>query len=304
MSKLTIFTASDDGYFPFLEGLIQSIEDRKKEGIKRITSLRVVVFDTGLLPKQVKKISKFAEVVDIKNLDLCEFYGGVLKSGVQHRSLILSLAIRPFLPKWAGDSDILMWMDSDAWLQDSTGVEQMVWAANLNTVAVVPETGRLVIYAAYRQEVKIADLYTYFDIEVSSPIINLPILNAGVFAARADSPLWREWEKDIKEALVRSGGIFRFGLDQVAFNYAIYGHNLNFSPLPFECDYCTSLTNLVVIDGKICSSAVPFEPAHTIHMTGNNKWIDQLVIVLDKDGNELDRIMTKIDYISMRKLRA
>ena len=152
----------------------------------------------------------------------------------------------------------------------------------------VPETGRLVIYAAYRQEVKIADLYTYFDIEVSSPIINLPILNAGVFAARADSPLWREWEKDIKEALVRSGGIFRFGLDQVAFNYAIYGHNLNFSPLPFECDYCTSLTNLVVIDGKICSSAVPFEPAHTIHMTGNNKWIEQLVIVLDQDGIELD----------------
>ena len=259
MSKLTIFTASDDGYFPFLEGLIQSIEDRKKEGIKRITSLRVVVFDTGLLPKQVKKISKFAEVVDIKNLDLCEFYGGVLKSGVQHRSLILSLAIRPFLPKWAGDSDILMWMDADAWLQDSTGVEQMVWAANLNTVAVVPETGRLVIYAAYRQEVKIADLYTYFDIEVSSPIINLPICNAGVFAARVDSPLWRMWGDDMKEALTRSGGIFRFGLDQVAFNHAIYHNNLMFSPLQFECDYCTSLINLIMIDGKICSSAVPFE---------------------------------------------
>ena len=304
MSKLTIFTASDDDYFPFLEGLIQSIEDRKKEGIKRITSLRVVVFDTGLLPKQVEKIRGFAEVIDIKNLDLGEFYGDILKAGAQHRSLILALAIRPFLPAWAGDSDILMWMDSDAWLQDSTGVEQMVWAANLNTVAVVPETGRLVIYAAYRQEVKIADLYTYFDIEVSSPIINLPICNAGVFAARVDSPLWRMWGDDMKQALSRSDGIFRFGLDQVAFNHAIYKNNLMFSPLPFDCDYCTSLTNLVVIDGKICSSAVPFEPAHTIHMTGNNKWIEQLVIVLDKDGNELDRIMTKIDYISMRKLRA
>ena len=98
--------------------------------------------------------------------------------------------------------------------------------------------------------------------------------------------------------------VFLFGLDQVAFNYAIDGHNFNFSPLPFECDYCTSLANLVVIDGKICASAVPFEPAHTIHMTGNNKWIEQLVIVLDRDGNEIDRVMTKIDYLSMRKLRA
>ena len=77
-----------------------------------------------------------------------------------------------------------------------------------------------------------------------------------------------------------------------------------FSPLPFECDYCTALVNLMVIDGKICSSAVPFEPAHTIHMTGNNKWIEQLVIVLGPEGKEIDRIMTKIDYISMRKLRA
>ena len=304
MSKLTIFTASDDGYFPFLEGLIQSIEDRKKEGIKRISSLRVVVFDTGLLPKQVKKISKFVEIVDIKNLDLGKFYGSILKAGAQKKSLILALAIRPFLPNWAGNSDILMWMDSDAWLQDLVGIEQMVWAATLNTVAVVPETGRLIIYAAYRQEVKIADLFTYFNIDVTSPMINLPIFNAGVFAARVNSPLWKSWADDLVEALTRTDGIFRFGLDQVAFNHAIYQDNLKFSPLHFECDYCISLTNLVVIDGKICSSAVPFEPAHTIHMTGNNKWIEQLVIVLNKDGVELDRIMTKIDYLSMRKLQA
>ena len=303
MSRLTIFTASDDGYFPFLEGLIQSIEDRKREGIKRVSSLRVVVFDTGLLPEQVKKVSELAEVIDIKNLDLGEFYGDFLKDSGAHRSLLLSLAIRPFLPKWAGNSDILMWMDSDAWLQDSVGVEQMVWATNLNTVAVVPETGRLIVYASYRQEVRIADLFTYFDIDVTSPMINLPIFNAGVFAARVNSPLWRAWGEDMMEALARTGGVFRFGLDQVAFNHAIYKDNLKFSPLHFECDYCTSLANLVVIDGKICSSAVPFEPAHTIHMTGNNKWIEQLIIVLDSEGNEIDRIMTKIDYLSMRKLR-
>ena len=310
VSKLTIFTACDDGYFIFLEGMLESIKDRKKEGIKRVTSLRVVVFDTGLLPKQVKKISKFSEVIDIKNMDLREFYGDALKlAGVENggasRSILLSLAIRPFLPKWAGDSDILMWMDSDAWLQDSDGVEQMVWAANLNTVAVVPETGRLVIYAAYRGDrVRIADLFTYFDIDITSPIINLPMLNAGVYAARVDSPLWRVWENNIKEALIRTDGIFRFGLDQVSFNYAIYKDNLKFTPLPFECDYCASLTTLVVIEGKICSSAVPFEQVHTVHMTSSNKWIDQLVIVLDREGNEIDRIMTKIDYLTMRKLRA
>ena len=120
MSKLTIFTASDDGYFPFLEGMLESIKDRQKEGIKKVSSLRVVVFDTGLLPKQVKKISKFAEVIDIKNLDLCDFFGDVFKGSGSSRgmdsksAIILSLAIRPFLPKWAGDSDILMWMDADA----------------------------------------------------------------------------------------------------------------------------------------------------------------------------------------------
>ena len=299
--KVVIFTACNDKFFHLLQGLIESLVDRWKEGFSRITSLRVMVFDIGLTEVQREFITRHADLIDIKDVKLEEIFSNY--KGLDSRidtSFASALLVRPFLPRWANDDEMIMWIDADIWVQTPTGLDYFVWGAQSNMVSVVPECGRIVSFMVPNQ---INDLACYFQDIVTDEInLNAPVLNAGLFAARKDSKLWEVWGHYLAHALNSVKGIVHFGIDQASFNFALYTGAISCTPLPFECNYCTWMMDLVNIRGKFVMPTVPFEMIHNLHLVGVEKWKERTIKMLDDEGRRLGTVTSRVDYKSIKGL--
>jgi len=311
--KLRIFTASDRRFFPLFNGLLNSIEAARTQHLgllyRRtphcpIDNIEVVLFDVGLLPHMVREAEERGVfVVPTRDIDPRLFYGDSYHDSLTPASL--SLLVRPILPRFRGDADVLVYVDADIWFTDCVALEDFVWAASKHTLAVVPETGRICAYGKFAREVidvQWFDTEKYFGPGSADGLANLPLLNAGFVAAEPDNPFWEYWHRAMREALERNDGMCEFGIDQCALNYVVYTKSLRFTPLPFSHNYCVSQAYPVVRGGRLCFPTIPFEPIHALHMTGNTKFQRVPVKVVDDSGTAGNQVQAYLDYRSVQEL--
>ena len=311
--KLRIFTAADRRFFPLFKGLLDSIDAARAQHLGnlysgdshfRVHDVDVVLFDLGLLPHMIQEaMDRKVLVVPTSRIDPHSFYGDAYRDSLTPATL--ALLIRPELPRWRGDADVLMYVDADAWFADHEAIEDFAWAASQHTLAIVPETGRIAAYGWFSREVIDVQWYDtekYFGPGSADALANLPLLNAGVIAAEPDNPVWDAWHRAVGEALVCNDGLCEFGIDQCALNYVVYAKSLRFNPMPFSHNYCASQAIPVLRGGRLCFPTVPYEPIHVLHMTGNSKFQRVWVSIIDEPGDIADHAEIYLDYGAVQEL--
>jgi hypothetical protein len=127
------------------------------------------------------------------------------------------MTARPFLPKYVGEAEIAVWIDSDAWVQSATPIMNLIEAALSGAMAIVLEEpgagfslpvtlpdGREAM-ASVNPASCTENVYNsykdYFSPEIAELIGRLPSYNSGVFALRTSSPHWATWADILRQHL-------------------------------------------------------------------------------------------------------
>jgi hypothetical protein len=202
LNNVLFFTACDANYFEVCMDLIKSLRHARTE----IPRMRI--FDVGLHPQQSEILRKHVEVIIEPGWDLG-----------QHESYpqwFRAMTSRPFLPKYASNSEIIVWLDADTWVQSWHPLNDLVCAASSGELAIAEEpfgaglewtlmtpNGAYDIRSSPDQSRAYARRYyeQCFGPEVAAAYGDLPMFNSGVFALRADSPTWAVWRDILSDGL-------------------------------------------------------------------------------------------------------
>jgi hypothetical protein len=222
-------------YFNFCMDLIESLRHARGE------VPRMCVFDVGLHPHQSTELKKHVETVIEP--------GWELGHRENYPSFFRAMTARPFLPNYASEAEIIVWIDADAWVQSWGPLNDLICAATSGDLAIVEERfgdgfvmtvetsvgpKRLQIDSG---SIKANARLCYercFGSDIAATYGELPPFNTGVFALHADSPAWAIW-RDILTSALRSG--FHFLVEQQALCIAIRQGRFPVAVQPLTANY-------------------------------------------------------------------
>ena len=121
-----------------------------------------------------------------------------------------------------------------------------------------------------------------------------PMLNSGVWAMRADSPVWEAWRHEFADILQRSAPLGRqnFMADQLSLNLAVYLNGLPLRVMPAEFNWLT-LYALPVYDRARALFLRPTAPRTVlsiIHLTHKQK-VQELTLATTEGGQIVRRLL-------------
>jgi hypothetical protein len=238
MDDVLIVTGGDHVYFPLIEELSQSILAAFGSAAPRFG-----VIDAGLRPDQVAQLQAAGAIVARLPED-----AGVPVAALRKRPALAANFGKLWLDRMFPGHAVLIWLDADTWVQDAAAVRLLEGAARTGALAIVSGGGR---YWDRPIEVRwllgglwgLAQIRSFnfkngahagLPLSVLRDLGTRPLLNAGVFALRADAPHWaalRRWQTKV---LVRGKP---FPSDQIALALAIYTEGLRLELLPDTCNY-------------------------------------------------------------------
>ena len=189
-----VVSAADARYFEHLQGLLDSL---------RALAAPVVVIDLGLSAAQRSRLD--AAGVSVAAFSYPMDYPARRQVETAFPGFGAMLA-RPYLSEIVRGYDVIVWLDADAWAQKPIAVLELAEEAWRHGFAAVPEIDRGYFkFTAGPQAWKIeADgMCQLFGDAVAERMAHVPVINSGVWAARAQSPLWAAWRRYLQEGLAR-----------------------------------------------------------------------------------------------------
>jgi len=255
MAPLAIVTAADTNFFGLLQDLVASIRE-KPQG----QSVPIYVLDAGLSEPEHSWLSQHAaSAVHVPwpyPLDV----SGPLRA----------LAMRSHIPALMPGHEIYLWLDADTWVQDWPAIELYRRFADEREFCVTAETDRSF---AFTEATVWLDRTArrLLGPAVAYRLVGKPLLNAGVFAGRADAPHWSAWQKRVQSVLLQTAA--DFFLDQTALNAVVYVDGLDVAVLPASCNWaCHRALPRASDDGSLLlEPQAPYPPLGIVHMTGATK---------------------------------
>jgi hypothetical protein len=258
--RTVVVTACDANHFPLAEELLaslQAIENRH--------------FDIGFI--QVGEVSAPASIMDMADLSAVIPTGDLIgpKEGFQ----LAYLAIKTRLPEFFPGYEIYVWLDSDTWVQNAAGIDQIIECAQLADVCLHPQTDVNYFGCQFPDNYTLHAYQVIFGKEDRLRFSRHPMINAGVFGAAAQSPLWRAWEMlltDVRQRLQFQKD--RFFSDQIPLHKLIYSNGISFYPLRAVNNWLVlhSLPRLDPATGQLTAPSLPFEQINIVHLVGPSKW--------------------------------
>jgi len=255
LAPLAIVSAADSNYFSLLQELIASIRN-KLQG----RAVPLYVLDAGLAPSEKAWLAQQqAAVVAIPwpyDLNV---------PGPQR-----ALAMRCQIPTLIPGHHIYLWLDGDTWVQDWVAVDIYRRAAEERHFCTTAELDR---------SYELADLLSWtagtsrrlYGAGLARRLATKPLLNAGVFAGRADAPHWMAWRRRVEDVLgVTAADFF---LDQTALNLVAYVDCLDIAVLPPHFNWiCHRALPRTSADGTILlDPQPPYQPLGIVHLTHGTK---------------------------------
>ena len=256
-----VVTGCDAAHFGLASELLASLGHAAP---KREFSIGFVNVGAGVLPDQIQA------GVDIV-FPLADT--GFIDEG-RRGFRVAYLAVKARLPEFFPGFDTYVWLDGDTWVQNAVGIEQIAHCAQLADFAVHPE-----LDANYFAEPipSTRTLWAYPSIygeDEARKQITTPMVNGGVFGARAGSPLWSAWHEALRELTSRAEGRAEFYFsDQIPLHRLIALKRLSIYPL-------RALNNWMIhaarpaVDFKrrrLLAPTFPHEEINIIHLTGTTK---------------------------------
>jgi hypothetical protein len=257
--NVAIVSASDDSYFYYLKGLVCSILDKTESG-----GVSIYVIDGGLTDEQ----RQWLNVRNVRVRDPHWPYAQVDASAV-----VGALITRPAIPILFPGHDVYMWMDADVWVQRWDAVTACVNRATAVSphLSPIPPSG---------------DVGASLGSQTSED--QLVAAGSGVFAARADSPLWDRWRTVVEErfrSLESDEDLCR--LDCEAFRAAC--GDVGLADVQ-DCWRCSEAIPAITLDATTLVDPATHLPIGIVHMDGDSK--RRFVRLARTDGHPIARLMT------------
>ena len=251
-------TGGDAAYFPLLSECVGSLR-ATPEG----RALSLGILDCGLTDQQRDWCRGQGAVLVEPKWDF-DFPGrAALKDGYK------ALTARPFLPRYFPGFDLYFWIDADCWVQQGDAIELFLAAARTGALAVAPEIHRSMrhYHHAWKEfsAVNGAAYEACFDKATAERLVRYPLINAGVFALKAEAPHWQGWAELLGKALQRSANM----TDQIALNVLVYDKGFVHEPLPSRCNWSVHHATPAwdAERALFVEPAMPYDPLGILHMT-------------------------------------
>ncbi|MBV8193514.1 MAG: hypothetical protein JOY64_07180 [Alphaproteobacteria bacterium] len=251
-------TGGDAGYFELMKDCIASLR-ATPEG----RGLALGVLDCGLTAEQRQWCTARGAELAEAHWDFDFPSRDNLPDGYK------ALTARPFLPRYFPGFDLYFWIDGDCWVQQGDAVTLLLRAARSGALAAAPEIHRSMrqYRHAWGEYVGVCGTAyeACFDKATAERLIRYPMINAGVFALRADAPHWAGWAEVFGETLQRSTDL----ADQLALNVLIYDRGFPHEPLPARCNWPIHHATPAWDAERdlFVEPAMPYEPIGILHMT-------------------------------------
>jgi hypothetical protein len=251
-------TGGDAGYFDLMRDCIGSLR-ATPEG----QALPLGVLDCGLSDEQRTWCRGQGATLVVPQWDFDFPARAVLKDGYK------ALTARPFLPRYFPGFDLYFWIDADCWVQQGDAISLFLAAARTGALAVAPEIHRSMRH--YRHAwgefaaVCGAAYEACFDKPTAERLVRYPMINAGVFALKADAPHWAGWAALFGAALQRSTDL----TDQLALNVLVYDKGFPHEPLPSRCNWPVHHATPAwdAERSLFVEPAMPYDPLGILHLT-------------------------------------
>jgi len=184
------------------------------------------------------------------------------------------LGVKARLPELLPGFDTYVWMDGDTWLQNVDAIHQAVAAAQHAAVAAACQAD-----ANYwaRPTVTNHTIRAYkliYGEEETRKWAMFPMVNSGVFAARASSPLWKQWLDELSlSRRNQNGRDNQFYSDQIPLHRLICSGRISFHPMRAVNNWLV-LKSQPIVDmkaRKLRAPSVPWEELNIVHLAGAAK---------------------------------
>jgi hypothetical protein len=256
--KAIAITGGDANYFELLRDCVESLR-ATEEG----RAMALGILDCGLTEEQRAWFAEQGAILVVPEWDF-DFPGRArLTDGYK------ALTARPFLPRYFPGFDLYFWIDADCWVQQGDAIALFLRAARTGALAAAPEIHRSMRHYRHAwtefSTINGAAYAAAFGPETADRLIRFPLINAGVFALKADAPHWQGWADLLGQSLQRSADM----TDQIALNVLIYDHGFACEPLPSRCNWPIhhATPAWAAERGLFVEPAMPYEPLGILHMT-------------------------------------
>lgn len=211
LPRVIVVTGADSKYFLLLRDCLQSLR-----AFPELSDIDIGVLDLGLdavhlewLAAQSVSVVSPGWDIDLSNYPLVPSY-------------FKAMTARPHLRRHFPNHDVIMWLDSDIWVQDPAFVRVYIDAAAAEGFAITPEIDRAysILYGQNTLRLFHHNVYAQcFGRAVADRLIDFPILNSGAVAIHRAHPIWEEWRKALHLTI---NTVVLLHSEQAALNYAAY----------------------------------------------------------------------------------
>jgi hypothetical protein len=263
MPKCVIVIAADAGYFKLLEDCLASLAE-----FPELADLERCVLDVGLDAAQrdwltAQRVRSIEPVWDID-----------LSGRPKVHSYYRAMTARPFLPRYFSNYDIIVWLDADIWVQMPCYLRHYVAGAERYGFAITAEIDRTysILFGEYNsiRSMHHRCYYACFGRPIADHLISFPVINSGAFAARADHPMWRQWQEQLRRAVKRP--LLLKNTEQATLNFVIYNAPESDRPhlLPALANWlCANSSPMWDVERKkLVEPNLPHEVLGLVHLTG------------------------------------
>ena len=259
MTEKTIaITGGDANYFDLMRDCVGSLRATEQG---RVMTLGIL--DCGLTPEQRAWFAAQDAVIVTPEWDFDFPARPTLKDGYK------ALLARPFLPRYFRGFDLYFWIDADCWVQQGDAIDLFLRAARTGALAVAPEIHRSMRHYRHAwtefSTINGAAYAAAFGKETAERLIRYPLINAGVFALKADAPHWQGWADLLGASLQRTTDM----TDQTSLNVLVYDQGFACEPLPSRCNWPVHHATPAwdAERGLFVEPAMPYDPIGILHLT-------------------------------------
>jgi len=265
----TLIVCSCDGnYFPLVKGLILSILDPGPLP----AGIGIGFIDIGCDEAALRWLTERG--VRVRKLEQAAV-GRLADSTFGYQR---AQACRPFLPRIFPEARVLIWMDSDMWVQDRSVFAYLHKAARADPdmLFISPECHYSYLPINDDMQLRRQEMYSYYEpafgAEVARRLCERFTLNSGFFAMHAANGIWGDWARQVRRIFLdeyeRYAPTVRHMADQIALNVIANG-TARVRLLDPLYNYISHWTPPVRgEDGIVRVALPPHVPVGIVHLTG------------------------------------
>lgn len=213
----------------------------------------IAILDFGLTDTQCALLQ--SHDATIHKIPVPEIYQKLIDSGfLKGPAGANVLLMKPYLPEIFPGYETYLFIDADCWFQTAEAIEALCDTAQHTSFAAISQRSRFhdmdsargngIEFNVLGQPLR-RNWYTMFANKSKLPkadkklMAQSTIINAGVFAANHDSPIWKCWQKEMYSCVLALPPRRKYGADQLGLGLAIYRHNIAHLLLPETCNWHT-----------------------------------------------------------------